>query len=225
MLYSFWYRELQKFFFPALSLLAKKFVIFFFLFLLQHAKAEKGVVGGDFQSFMDMSWHSLFLANYSPGWSQERANQKARLWVWLQDDWLGGKLYRQNRLLRHSGTVRLRHCCTGGSPYWRSTSAVCMAKIKVTTPKGSAGQTRRGGGKAGTEMLPQVNRKQDNLTKPTFSCLREPLLTFTYPLHLGSLLQWVTALCKTWSQMPICRWLRTTSTALCHFPGVELRIA
>lgn len=33
----------------------KKICDFFFLFLLQHAKAEKGVVGGDFQSFMDMS--------------------------------------------------------------------------------------------------------------------------------------------------------------------------
>lgn len=83
-----------------------------------------------------MFWHSLLLANHSPGWSQERANQKAQLWVWLQDDWLGGKLNRQNRLLRHSETVRLQHCCTCDSPYWRSTSAIYVAKIKITSPKG-----------------------------------------------------------------------------------------
>lgn len=49
-----------------------------------------------------------------PGSSQERASQKAQLWVWVQDDWLR--------------TVRLQRCCTGDNPYWRSISAVMWPK-------------------------------------------------------------------------------------------------
>lgn len=131
----FWYREFQKLLCPALSLLAKNCD---FRPLpppqTQHAKAEDRVVG-DFPSYVDMSWYSLFLANHSPGWSQERANQKAQLWVWLSR-WLAGRTSnRQNRLLRQ-WKVRLHRCYTGDSAYWRSTRAVCTYKIKVMPPKG-----------------------------------------------------------------------------------------
>lgn len=32
--------------------------------------------------------------------------------------------------------MRLLHCCTGDIPYRRSSSAIYMAKIKITPPKG-----------------------------------------------------------------------------------------
>lgn len=147
----------------------------------------------DFPAFVDMSWYFIFLANHFPSWSQGRANQKAQLWVWLQGDWLGEKLNRQNGLLRHRGTVRLQHCCTGDSLFWRSTSVVYVAKIKITPPKG------RVLGKPEVEMAKQEQKCCHSEQEAGQLDLARVLLpqgtsahvsgVHTYPLHLGSLLQ------------------------------------
>lgn len=170
----FWYRELQKLLCPALSLLAKN-CDFPPPPKLSMLKLRTGWWVMIFHPMWTCPDNSLFLANHSPGWNQERANQKAQLRVWLPGRPAGRKSNRQNRLLRHwNSETTLLH-------WWQ-----CLLKKRQSCMhiqnKGHA-TSKESAGKLEVEMARQEQKccHREQRSRTTWlgqSCLREPVLKF-----------------------------------------------